>query len=138
MTTKPDLDLTQPAFTYIHGDITLFGAWFGESLRPCLALLPSYRRRGFKPVVVLMDDAHLWDTQIGSPFYVKQEAPRMAVALGFDPTPATCARIANLINDHLSDLLSIRPKPAELAVVADALLTDESGRQTHHEIQDRV
>lgn len=135
---KPALDLTQPAFTHRSGDITVYGGWFGEDLRPCLALLPSYRRRGFRPAVVLMDDAHMWDTQIGNPFYVRQEAPRMAVALGFEPTPQTCARIANLINDHLSDLLRIRPKPAERAVVADALLTDEHGRQIHHEIQDRV
>ena len=135
---RPDLDLTQRAWVHSYGDLTLYGSWFGEKLRPCIAILPSYRRRGFQPVVVLVDDAWRWDGNTGSPFYVQQEAPRMARALGMEPTPATCARIANLINDHLGDLLTIPPKPAERIAVADAIVTDEDGRQQHYEITEAV
>lgn len=141
---RPDLDLTQHHFARTLGDITVYGAWFGEDVRPCLVLVPSFRKRrvlgeaaGFKPVVVLVDDAWRWDTRTGSPFYVQQEAPRMAQSLGFDVTPALCARIANLIADHLGDLLSIPPKPSQRIVVADAIRTDQDGRETHTEIAER-
>jgi hypothetical protein len=142
---RPDLDLTQHHFTRQRGDITLYGAWFGQALRPCLVLVPSFRRRrqagegaAFKPAVILVDDAWRWAPETGSPFYVQQEAPRIASALGFSPTPALCARIANLVADHISDLLTIPPKPAERVVVADAISTDHDGREHHREVLDRV
>lgn len=133
---KPALDLTQFHDRQQHGDITVYSTWFGDNLRPCLALIPTYRRTGFKPAVILVDDAHLWSVDTGSPFYVQQQTPRIAQALGFEPTPALCARIANLIDDHLSDLLRIPPKPAERVVVADAILTNQDGKQRHFEVKD--
>lgn len=136
MTVKHDLDLTQTHFSQQHGDLTVLGAWFGEDLRQCLAIIPTYRRRGFAPVVVLLDDAYLWAAEAGSPFYVQQEAPKMAEALGFDPTPAVCARIANTINDHLGDLLLMPPKPAERYVAADATMIDHNGKERHFEVKD--
>lgn len=137
--TKPALDLTQTHFTQQHGDITVFGSWFGDELRPCLVLIPTYRRRGsFKPSVILIDDAYLWSTEFGIPGYVMQQAPQIAFSLGFDVTPQLCARIANMVQDHMADLLQIPPKPVELFVAADAIVTDENGRQRHTEILDHA
>ena len=132
MNHRPDLDLTQRAWMQQHGDLTVYGSWFGPKLRPCIAILPSYkRRRGYHPVVVLIDDAWQWEPRTGSPLYVQTVVPEMAQALGMEPTPALCARIANLINDHLGDLLTMPPKPAERIAVADAIVTDQDGRETH-------
>lgn len=133
---KHDLDLTQSHFSQQHGELTVFGTWFGEDLRQCLAIIPTYRRRGFFPAVIMLDDAYLWAIETGSPFYVQQEAPKIARALGFDPTPSLCARIANTINDHLSDLLTMPPKPAERFVAADAIMIDANGKERHFEVKD--
>lgn len=136
---RPALDLTQVAWAHQHGDITVFGTWFGENLRPCIAIVPTYRSRsGFKPAVILVDDAFLWSAEFGNPGYVAMQAPQIVNSLGFDVTPQQCARIANLIQDHMSDLLTIPPKPIERVVVADAILTDQNGRQRHTEIKDHA
>lgn len=138
---RPALDLTEISWSHQHGDVTMIGTWFdnGEALRPCIAIVPSYRSRdGFKPAVILVDDAWRWSAEFGQPGYVAVEAPKIVYSLGFDVTPQQCARIANLIQDHMSDLLNIPPKPVERRVVADAIRTDENGKQTHTEILDHV
>lgn len=136
---KPALDLSEIAWSKQHGDITLIGTWFGDDLRPCLVLVPSYRKRsGFRPAVVLMDDAWRWSTELGTPGYVMDQAPKIVANLGFDVTPQQCARVANLIADHIGDLLNIPPKPAAREVVADAIITSEGGKQRHIEITDHA
>lgn len=136
---KPVLDLTQIAWSHQQGDITIIGTWYGENLRPCMVLVPTYRSRsGYKPAVIVIDDAYLWSTEFGSPGYVAKEAPAIVQSLGFDVTPQQCARVANIIQDYMSDLLRIPPKPVERVVVADAILTDESGKQRHTEILDNA
>ena len=136
---RPALDLTEIAWSHQHGDITFVGTWYGDELRPCIAIVPSYRsREGYKPSVILVDDIWKWSAEFGLPGYVAMEAPRIVYCLGFDVTPQQCARVANLIQDHISDLLKIPPKPVERRVVADAIRTDENGKQTHTEILDHV
>lgn len=138
---KPAIDLTKFAWRKQQGDITVYGTWYGDNLRQCLVLVPSYRRKTpgqWGPVVVLVDDAHLWAVDTGAPFYVQQMAPKFARSLGFDPTPALCARIANLIDSHVGDLLTIPPKPAERVVVADAFLIGEDGKTRHIEVAERA
>lgn len=137
--TKPSLDLTQTHFTRPCGDITIHGSWYGDELRPCLVIVPTYGRRGYyKPSVILVDDAYLWSTEFGSVGYVMQQAPKIVAYLGFDLSAQLCARVANLVQDHMADLLQIPPKPVELFVVADAIATDENGRQRHTEILDHA
>lgn len=139
--TKPALNLAHYHWRQQHGDITIYGTWYGENLRPCLVLIPTYKRKGqgqWGPCVVLVDDAHLWAVDTGSPFYVQQHAVKFAMSLGFEPSPQLCARIANLIDEHIGDLLTIPPKPAERHVVADAIITSESGQQRHIEITDHA
>lgn len=137
--TKYALDLTQTHFTKRHGDITIHGTWFGEDRRPCLVIVPTFGRRGmYRPSVILVDDAYLWSAEFGQAGYVMQQAPKIVACLGFDVTPSLCARVANLVQDHMADLLQIPPKPVELFVVADAISTDENGRQRHTEILDHA
>lgn len=120
------LNLTQSAWTRQRGDMTAYGAWFGDQLRPCIALVPTYRKQ-YKPAVVLIDDAWQWEPRTGVALYVQREAPNMARAMGFDDDSKRCAKIANFINDCLGDLLSQPPKPVERVAMADAVVTDESG-----------
>lgn len=135
---KPAIDLTQTHKTWVRGDITVHATWFGDELRPCIVLVPTHRRRGFKPAVITVDDAHLWCVETASPFYVQQQTPKIAEAIGITPTPANLARIANLIDDLTSELLTIPPKPAERVVVADAFLTDQDGKERHIEVKDAI
>ncbi len=137
--TKHALNLSEIAWSRQHGDISIIGCWFGDELRPCLVLVPSYRKRsGFRPAVVLIDDAWRWSPDLGTPGYVMDQAPKIVANLGFDVTPQQCARVANLLADHIGDLLTIPPKPAAHEIVADAFMTDEDGKQRHFEIADHA
>ena len=41
-----DLDLTQSHFVKTRGDLTLYASWYGERLRPCLVVLPTFGHAG--------------------------------------------------------------------------------------------
>ena len=51
----------------------------------------------------------------------------------------TIHKIGSAIRDCLSDLISMPPKPVlDRVVVADAIRTDENGREHHAEISENV
>lgn len=138
--TRYDLDLTQNAFVKARGELTLYGCWHGKRLRPCLVVVPSFRAG--VPLVIEMDTAFQWDPDD------KDVDPRQNMRLvsaflranGMDFTnPFTAMKVVSLVHDHLSDLLRMPPKPAEVIVVADAFQTDsDTGRTVHREIIERV
>ena len=135
-----DLDLTQSAFEKSRGDLTLYGCWFGRRLRPCLAVLPTYRQG--TPLVILLDDAWKWnpddpDVDIaGNASLVMQ----FLMVNGMDfSNPMTHMRVISLVHDHLGDLIRMPVKPLNTVVVADAIRTDhDTGKTTHQEIIQRV
>jgi len=137
-----DLDLTQPAFTKRRGDLMLYGAWHGQDLRPCLVVLPAFRVGKAVPLVVLVDDAYRWNIEDRDvdPRSNAQLVGAFLRANGMDYLNTfTAMKVASLIHDHLGDLLSIPPKPAEVIVVADVLHTDhDTGKVHHREIIERV
>lgn len=141
---KYALDLTQYHFTKARGDLTLFGTWYGDRLRPCLVVVPTQRISAFlsRPLVIEVDDAWRWnpDDPDAEPEHNSRMIGDFLRASGMDDSNVfTRMRVASLVHDHLGDLLRIPPKPVAAVVVADAIQTDrETGKVTHREIIDRV
>lgn len=141
MTEPYDLNLTHVHFQRICGDITVFGTWFGGDRRPALVLLPTARigHDRVMPCVVPLASAFAWDRRTGDPRHCARVSALFAENLGLNPHNAfTLMRITSLIQDHMGDLLSIPPKPAETYVAADACFTDEHGTTRYAEILDHV
>lgn len=137
MSTRHALDLTQTAFVKDRGDFTLYGAWLGDNARPCLAVLPKLLREGHLPLVVSVDDAWKWnpDDPDADPVMNATLIDAFLHTNGFERGPFKAMGIVSLIHDHLGDLLSIKPKPLSLTVVADAIQTNQDGSVTHKEIK---
>lgn len=135
-----DLDLTQSAFVKTRGDLTLYGCWHGERLRPCLVVTRT-NKRGV-PLVIELDSAWKWNPDD------PDANPRMVVPMivaflqknGMDGINAmTHMRVLSLIHDHLGDLIRMPLKPTSNVVVADAFRTDhDTGKTIHQEIVKRV
>lgn len=143
MTPQFDLDLTQVHFQRTYGDITLYGTWFGEHRRPALVLIPTYLigldRYKVVPCVVPLANAYLWAKETGDPRHCARVSKMFAEHLSLTAHNAmTLMRITTIIQDNLGELLAIPPKPAETYVAADAIRTDEHGKQHHAEILDHV
>lgn len=135
------LDLTRYHHKRQHGDITAVYTWFGEELRPALVLIPTYRQHHEKttPCVIPLENAWKWDEYVGDPAGCARTCFQFAGYLGLDPLSSmTCQRIASIIRDGLGELLTIPPKPDERIVVADAIVTDERGKQRHLEVMSDV
>lgn len=131
------LDLTRYHHKRKHGDITAVYTWFGEELRPALVLIPTHRQHHEKttPCVIPLENAWKWDEHVGDPAGCARTCYAFAGYLGLDPLSSmTLQRIASIIRDGLGELLNIPPKPDERIVVADAVITDEHGKQRHHEV----
>lgn len=139
---RPFLDLNQVEWSHTYGDLTLFGTWVGDQQTPALVLVPTHNLGGDSriiPCVVPLDSAWLWAEETGDPRHVAWATWTFANNLGLEASNAfTCMRIASAIRGNLGRLLAIRPKSTERVVVADAVITDESGRQRHAEIADHV
>lgn len=139
--TRYDLDLTQSAFVKARGDLTLYGCWHGKALRPCLVVLPTYHKPGV-PLVIELDTAFQWNPD--DPDVDPRQNSRLVGAFlranRMDFTnPFSAMKVVSLVHDHLSDLLRLPPKPAQIVVVADAIRTDrDTGRTIHEEIIQRV
>ena len=137
-----DLNLTESHFVKVRGELTMYGSWYGDRLRPCLAIVPTFRNDK-TPLLVELDSAYRWNPDD------KDVDPRGCAALvmqflhenGLDSGDILHAhmRVMSFIHDHLGDLLTMPPKPTNLVVVADAFRTDhETGKTTHQEIVKRV
>lgn len=137
-----DLDLTKTWFSRRYGDITVFGTWFGKEQRPALALVPtnSFGNDNYAPCVVPLANAHLWAEEGGDGRHCARASIAFAYSLGFNDFDITALhRIGSAIRDCLSDLISMPPKPVlDRVVVADAIRTDENGREHHAEISENV
>lgn len=139
---RHDLDLTKSHFEHKRGDLILYGAWFGEKMRPCLAVTPAYRAFKTVPLVILVDDAWRWnpDDPDVDPVHNAKMIGAFLKSNGMDYlNKFTAMKVASLIHDHLADLVAIPPKNTEEIVVADIIQTDrDTGKVTHRELIERV
>lgn len=125
------LDLTRYYFRRQLGDVTVYGAWIGETVdesEPCLVLVPTYRALSWertRPVCIALSSAYRYD----DPRYLVARAMEFNAALGFTDDMQHVHKIAEIIYGHLDDLVKMPPRPIERAFeAADAIITDESGR----------
>lgn len=138
--TRVALNLTETHFAKDRGDYTLYGAWVGERLRPCLAILPKLLREGHLPLVISIDDAWKWnpDDPDARPEMNAKMIDAFLHVNGMTRSPFAMMGIVSLVHDHLGDLLAIPPKRLNLEVVADAIQTNQDGSITHKEIRTHV
>ncbi|CAM8654895.1 hypothetical protein [Sphingobium cupriresistens] len=134
------LDLTRYHARYQRGDLTVFLTWFGDTLAPCLVLVPSHYEghERVTPCVVLQKDAWIWSEAIGDGSHCAGTSYQFLHFLRVSPTPTNCIRITSIIRDHIGDLLSIPPAPFETAIVADVIRRDIDGKEHYSEVRDRV
>lgn len=141
MSSRVALDLTQTHFSKERGDLTLYGAWYGDRVRPCLALLPTKTKDFSLPLVITVDDAYKWnpDDPDADPAMNAVLVNAFLHTNGFeDANHYTRMRVISFVHDYLGDLLRIPPKPLTLEVVADAYRTDADGNVSHKEIREHV
>lgn len=139
MTERPVLDLTKQHAQRVYDELTVIFTWLGPTVddsEPCIVLVPTYRMLApshYKPCVIALSSAYKYDEAE----YLWRSAAHIASILGLG-TSATF-RVADKIQDSLLELIKMPPKPVtEAKVVADAIVTGESGRQTTAEIIEEV
>lgn len=133
------LDLTKTHETRQHGDITAHYTWFGaeaDEREPCIVLVPTFRilaAGNYKPCVIALSSAYKYADDA----YLMQSALNIAEILGLGASAAF--KVASIINEGLLDLIKMPPKPVEQQiVVADAFVTNESGKRQHFEMIEDV
>lgn len=131
---QPAIDLTRHAFLRELGDLAVFGTWLmnedQEDTEPCLVIIPRYRTHGFKPAVIALSAAFRYN----DPRHTAQASAIFARNLGFEDL-ASANRIANLIFDHLGDLVTMPNDPQQAHVVGEANV-DIGGRKRTIEVLD--
>lgn len=114
---KPAIDLNHVAWHRTVGEYTIAGTWLrhddGES-EPCLVIHPSHAFIG-KPAVIPLSAAYRY----ADPMAAAQSIRAFAQGMGKDSLQQAF-KLADLINDHLSDLISLPPDRRAREVVADA------------------
>lgn len=136
---RPALDLSKQHNCHVDGELTVIFTWFGETVEdsePCVVLLPTYRVLApghYKPCVIALSSAYKYDDAR----YLWESAGSIANILGLGASATF--RVADKIQSSLLELIKMPPRPVEkTAVVADAIITEESGRQTTAEIIEEV
>ena len=130
------IDLRRHAFMRQQGEITVFGCWVmrgdgSDDTEPCLVLMPTYRKVA-KPFVIALSAAFKYD----NPVYLARASHIASVELGFEPTLSLTTKIAGIINDHMSDLISMPPEPVETHVVGEAHINMPDGERRKVDILD--
>lgn len=135
---QPAIDLTRHAFVRELGEFTIFGTWLynaeQEDTEPCLVIIPRYRARGtYRPAVIPLSAAFRYN----DPRHLARAAAIFAMNLGFqEMTEAN--KVADLIYDHLGDLVSMPVDPTVATVAADATITMPDGTKRSIEMLDYV
>jgi hypothetical protein len=133
----PAIDLSRHQFKReLHG-LAIFGTWVWhedqQTHEPCLVVINAVYPRAFKPVVVALSAAYLYNDAT----YMAQRARQFVQLLGLHDSMVTAHKVALLIEDHLQDLITMPPNPTETVVVADASIK-ANGKSRSLEILDFV
>lgn len=133
----PAIDLERYQFKReLHG-LALYGSWIWsedqQTYEPCLVVLNAVYPRAFKPVVVALSAAYLYNDAR----YMAHRAREFVTLLGLHDSMTTAHKVALLIEDHLHDLIMMPPNPTETVVVADASIK-ANGKSRSLEIVDYV
>lgn len=137
------IDLTRYHARFRHGDLTVFLTWGGDTFHPCLVIVPAFAEghERVTPCVVPLRMAWAWSEAIGDGRHCALTAYRFCQQLRITPSVNACMRLTSIVRSHIGDLLTMPPATGlhfERVVVADAIRTDQSGRERHSEISERV
>lgn len=122
------IDLTRHHFWRELGDMVLVGTWVfndeKEDTEPALVVLPRYRPpSSVKPCVIGLSAAFKYD----DPAYLARSARHIGIALGFEDSMSRARRIAEMIHDHLPDLIRMPNDPTVTIQVGEATLQMADG-----------
>ena len=129
---KPCINLTETHFNRRVGDFAVFGTWFRHedgTKEPCLVITLPELFIG-KPAVVLLSAAYKYSQLAFAPARdVAHQIRLYAQGLGRDDMQ-TCIKLTDLINDSLTDLISMPPDYRPKDVVADADIVIDGRKRT--------
>lgn len=139
------IDLTRYAWRRERRGFAVYGTWLfratvGERPEPCIVIVPqravSHERT--TPAVIPLRNAWIWSEEAGDPRHAARSSATMLAAMDVPVSSLACIGFTILVRDHLGDLQHIPPYAGDTTVVADAVRTDQYGRQQHAEIRERV
>ncbi|WP_333826865.1 hypothetical protein [Pararhodobacter sp.] len=143
---RPALDLTQCHRTFTRGDVTVWLTWLrrGGQWEACMVLTPkrlmAISHERVTPCVIPMSRAWVWAEETGDFGDCLINAGVFCANLGFNPfNPKNPLKVIGIVRDHLGDLLTIPPRPADhrLSVTAEMIVTDNAtGKVKEMEVSD--
>ena len=113
------IDLSRNHFERTVSDITIRGIWIpfpdngDEATEPALAITAAFRQS--KPWIIGLSAAFKYD----NPRYMARVSKDISDSIGLEPNVFTWAKIAKVIDDHLSDLISMPPRPVNKILAAE-------------------
>ena len=127
---KPAIDLHFAAWERTVGEYTITGTWFRHDddnhSEPCLVIRPARGlRTGERPAVVLLSSAYLYV----DPRQAAQTISMLARGMGMDGV-TQWHKLADLINDSLSDLISLPPDRRTRDVLGDFEITIDGKKRS--------
>lgn len=151
MTAKPLRTEASHAFkldishaTHTRGSVTIWLTWNRLNGRPCMVLTPTDMRGGHErvtPCVIPLEQAHVWDEDIGELHHANFMAALFCANLGFNPYQIkNILKVQGYIRDYIEDLIRMPPMPPDhREITAEAIITDNtSGKETFKEIADHA
>lgn len=139
------IDLTRYAWRREVRGFVVYGTWMFRSTpgvppEPALVITPnrtvSHERTC--PAVVPIRNAWIWSEEAGDPAHAARTSAAFLEGFDMPVSALACISLTMAIRDHLGDLQHIPPYQGDMMVVADAIRTDEYGRQQHAEIRERA
>lgn len=139
------IDLTRYAWRREARGFAIYGTWMFRSApgvppEPCLVITPlrtvSHERTC--PAAIPLRNAWIWAEETGDPRHAARACAAFLEAMDMPVSALACMSLTMAIRDHLGDLQHVPPWTGDTRVVADALRTDQYGRQQHAEIRERV
>ncbi len=137
-TAKPFLDLRRYHFVRTIGQLTIYGVWIPraddeDQSEPAMAIMRAHGPTA-KPVVIGLSAMYKYTDAK----YMAHASHHIAVSLGFEPNVSTAISIAHLINDHMSDVISMPPEPTQTIVVGTMEMPDSTGKKISADILDHT
>lgn len=130
---QPCIDLTHCHFRRVVGEFAVFGTWLkiGKDSEPCLVITPVMQgTRSIKPAVIPLSSAWKYSQMaFADPQVVANQVRQFAIGMNKDSLAQVIA-LTDLINDCLSDLISMPPDPRKRLVVADADIVIDGLKRT--------
>lgn len=130
---QPCIDLTHCHFRRVVGEFAVFGTWLkiGKDSDPCLVVTPVMQgTRSIKPAVIPLSSAWKYSQMaFADPQVLANQVRQFAIGMNKDSLAQVIA-LTDLINDCLSDLISMPPDPRERLVVADAEIVIDGIKRT--------